>query len=78
MSEKAGVIFYEVNPKHTSQECSCCHYISPTNRDKERFLCEHCGYFCDADLQASINVRERGLKELQLSLLDLLESREDQ
>lgn len=118
MSEKAGVIFHEVNPKHTSQECSCCYYISPTNRDKERFLCEHCGYFCDADVQASINIRERGLKELginlpklpvvhgkvttkepvarlgkslgllgepskppqylQLSLLDLLESREDQ
>lgn len=68
MSEKAGVIFHEVNPRRTSQECSECHYVSPTNRDKERFLCEQCGYFCDADVQASINIRERGLKELGISL----------
>ena len=68
MSEKAGVIFLEINPRHTSQECSCCHYVSPTNRDKERFLCERCSYFCDADVQASVNIRERGLKELGISL----------
>lgn len=68
MSEKAGVMFYEVNPKHTSQECSCCHYISPTNRDKERFLCERCGFFSDADTQAALNIRERGLKELSIDL----------
>lgn len=68
MSEKAGVVFLEINPRGTSQECSCCHYVSPTNRDKERFLCEACGYFCDADVQASINIRERGLKELGISL----------
>lgn len=68
MSEKAGVIFHEVNPRHTSQECCCCHYVSPTNRDRERFLCEQCGYFCDADVQASINIRERGLKELGINL----------
>lgn len=68
VSEKAGVIFLEINPKHTSQECSCCHYISPTNRVKERFLCEQCNYFCDADVQASINIRDRGLKELGINL----------
>jgi putative transposase len=68
MSEKAGVIFFEINPRHTSQKCSQCHYISPTNRDRERFLCEQCGYFYDADVQASINIRQRGLKELGISL----------
>lgn len=68
MSEKAGVIFHEINPRHTSLECNQCHYISPTNRDKERFLCEACNYFCDADVQASINIRERGLKELGINL----------
>lgn len=68
MSEKAGAIFFEINPQHTSQKCSQCDYISPTNRDKERFLCEQCGYFCDADVQASINIRERGLKELGIDL----------
>ncbi|WP_349262937.1 zinc ribbon domain-containing protein [Allocoleopsis sp.] len=38
-----------MNPKHTSQECSCCGYISPTNRDKEKFLCESCGWVADAE-----------------------------
>ncbi len=71
MSEKVGVMFYEVNPKHTSQECSCCHYISPTNRDKERFLCERCGFFSDAATPAALNIRERGLKELGINLFKL-------
>ena len=71
MSEKAGVIFLEVNPRHTSQECSQCGFISPTNRNKERFLCESCGYFCDADIQAALNIRERGLKELGINLPQL-------
>ena len=72
VSEKAGVIFLEVNPRHTSQQCSQCGYISPINREKERFLCESCGYFCDADIQAALNIRERGLNECGINLPKLL------
>ena len=68
MSEKAGVIFIEINPRHTSQECSQCGYVSPTNRDKERFLCEACGHFDDADVDAAVVIRQRGLKELGIIL----------
>ncbi len=68
MSEKAGVIFVEVNPQHSSQECSQCGYISPTNRDKERFLYESCGHFDDADVDAAVVIRERGLQKLGISL----------
>lgn len=68
VSEKAGVIFLEINPRHTSQECSECGYVSPTNRDKERFLCEACGYFADADIDAAVVIRQRGLKELGIVL----------
>lgn len=68
MSEKAGVIYLEINPRHTSQECSECGYVSPTNRDKERFLCEACGYFADADIDAAVVIRQRGLKELGINL----------
>lgn len=71
MSEKAGVIFIEINPRHTSQECSECGYVSPANRDKERFLCEACGYFADADIDAAVVIRQRGLKELGISLPQL-------
>lgn len=48
MAAKSGVIVYEVNPRHTSQMCSECGYISLTNRDKERFICENCGFVADA------------------------------
>lgn len=68
MSEKAGVIFIEINPRHSSQECSKCGYVSPTNRDKERFLCEACGHFDDADVDAAVVIRQRGLKELSIVL----------
>lgn len=64
VAAKLGAIVHEVNPKHTSQQCNCCGYISPTNRKGEKFLCEQCGYLEDADLQASRNILERGLKSL--------------
>jgi IS605 OrfB family transposase len=30
VAAKSGVLVHEINPKHTSQECRCCGYISPT------------------------------------------------
>ncbi|MGF1479148.1 MAG: RNA-guided endonuclease InsQ/TnpB family protein [Cyanophyceae cyanobacterium] len=67
VAAKLGLIVCEVDPKFSSQECSECGYISPVNRDKEKFLCEACGYFCDADTQASHNLLQRGLKSLGIS-----------
>jgi putative transposase len=64
VAAKLGAIVHEVNPQHTSQQCNCCGYVSPTNRKDEKFLCEQCGYLEDADLQASKNILERGLKNL--------------
>ena len=62
VAEKSGKLVLEVDPRYSSQECSHCGYISPTNRDKEKFLCESCGHYDDADVQASINILNRGLK----------------
>ena len=67
VAAKLGLIVCEVDPKFSSQECSKCGYTSPLNRDKEKFLCEACGYFCDADTQASHNLLARGLKALGIS-----------
>jgi putative transposase len=67
VAEKLGLIYLEVNPRFSSQECSCCGYVSPSNRDKEKFLCEECGYIADADIQASMNLLNRGLKTLGIS-----------
>ena len=62
VAEKSGKLVLEVDPRYSSQECSHCGYISPTNRDKEKFLCESCGHYDDADVQASVNILNRGLK----------------
>ncbi len=67
VAAKLGLIVAEVDPKFSSQQCSCCGYISPLNRDQEKFLCEECGYLDDADVQASSNLLTRGLKTLGIS-----------
>ena len=73
VAAKLGLIVAEVDPKFSSQQCSCCGYTSPLNRDKEKFLCEECGYFSDADIQASQNLLNRGLKTLGISPSQLRE-----
>lgn len=67
VAEKLGLIFTEVNPRFSSLECNCCAHVSKTNRKKERFLCEACGYIEDADTQASFNLLNRGLKQLGIN-----------
>lgn len=71
VAQMSGVLVHEINPKHTSQECSCCGYISLTNRDKEKFLCESCGWVADADIDAAVVIRRRGLEELGINLPSL-------
>jgi putative transposase len=68
VTAKSGVRVHEINPKHTSQECSCCGYTSPANRDKEKFLCESCGWMADADVDAAAVIRQRGLSELGINI----------
>jgi putative transposase len=68
LAEKSGVLVHEVNPHHTSQQCSQCGYTSPSNRDGEKFICERCDYAEDADVQASINILNRGLEQLNIKL----------
>ena len=39
---------------------SCCHYIDKENRkSQEYFKCLNCGYEINADLNASINIKNR-------------------
>ncbi|MGK7925054.1 MAG: zinc ribbon domain-containing protein [Spirulina sp.] len=76
MAEKSGKLVLEVDPKHSSQECSHCGYISPNNRDREKFLCESCGYHDDADIQASVNILHRGLKTLRCDPAEVSSAKE--
>lgn len=65
---KSGNLVWSINPCKTSQECSVCHFVSPTNREGEKFLCESCGVLEDADTNASSTIRLRGMVELGINL----------
>ena len=60
IGKKYGIIISLTNAEYTSQQCSYCGYIHKNNRKtQEKFKCIHCGYEQNADLNASINIRER-------------------
>jgi len=61
LSEENGVLLEQVQPAYTSQECSCCGHISEKSRNGELFKCVDCGFELDADQNASINIRNRGV-----------------
>lgn len=49
-----------VNPAYTSQQCSCCGYVSGNNRKtQEEFKCQNCGFEHNADFNASLNILDR-------------------
>jgi hypothetical protein len=52
----------------TSQECSECRYVSPTNRDPEEFICQECDHHEDADVDAAKVILQRGLDGLGIYL----------
>lgn len=72
VAEKFGSIVLKVNPQFTSQTCSNCGHCDKENRKKERFLCLNCGFLADADVQASLNIGNKGLKILGISPNKLL------
>jgi IS605 OrfB family transposase len=57
---REGVGLVLVNPKHTSQECQKCHHISKKNWvGYKLFSCEKCGFECNRDRNASVNIAIR-------------------
>ena len=53
----------KVPPAYTSQRCSSCGETHRASRRGEVYKCISCGYTCDADYNASINILHRGLVE---------------
>ena len=47
----------KVNPYHTSQTCSHCGELG--SRSKGFFVCKHCGYSLNADLNGAINIASK-------------------
>ena len=55
-----GVNFIKVNPKFTTQECSKCGNIKKKELGERIHKCEICGLEIDRDLNAAINIENRG------------------
>jgi IS605 OrfB family transposase len=56
-AEGRGCMVAGVDPRHTSQTCSCCGHVARNNRrSRGRFVCRRCGYELHADLNAARNI----------------------
>ena len=55
-----GIMLVKVSPAYTSQTCSSCGNIDKSSRDGINYKCLSCGYEIDADVNASINILQRG------------------
>lgn len=55
-AQKLGVQVEEINPRWTSQRCSCCGWVRKRNRKGEKFHCDSCGNEANADENAAINI----------------------
>ena len=60
IARKYGIAVAFVQAFYTSQTCPHCGHIDSENRkDQEHFECISCGYKSNADLNASINIKQR-------------------
>lgn len=56
-AEERGCMVAAVDPRHTSQTCSCCgHQARNNRRSRGRFVCRSCGFELHADLNAARNI----------------------
>jgi IS605 OrfB family transposase len=56
-AEERGCTVVAVDPRHTSQACSRCGHTARNNRRSQSvFICRHCGYQLNADLNGARNI----------------------
>ena len=58
-----GVPIIEISPRNTSKTCSKCGYVYKRFKNQRVFHCPKCGLVIDRDLNASINIARKGMKE---------------
>ncbi len=64
-AESAGAVVVLVDPRHTSRECSRCGNIKHDLKLSDRiYHCNACGLTMDRDLNAAINIRNRGIAKV--------------
>ena len=67
-AEEHGIAVVKVDPRHTSQTCSRCGYQQRSNRRSQSlFFCRSCGFQLNADLNASLNIRDKYLASISTS-----------
>ena len=59
LCEENGVLFSQIDPAYTSQECSRCHATNKASRRGEFYKCVACNFEIDADHNAAINILHR-------------------
>ncbi len=64
-AESAGKVVVLVNPRGTSKTCSRCDWVKENLKLSDRmFRCDRCGLEIDRDLNAAINIRNRGIAKV--------------
>lgn len=59
----------DTRPAFTSQCCSVCGHTTSKNRESQAaFACRACGYTNNADVNAAINILNRGLQDFAAGL----------
>ena len=57
LQEKAPSRVEKVRPAFTSQRCSACGHVDANSRESQpRFVCTACGFACNADVNAAVNI----------------------
>jgi putative transposase len=57
LEDKAAGRVEKIQPHFTSQRCSACGHVDPDSRESQaRFRCTACGFACNADVNAAINI----------------------
>lgn len=56
--ELQNISIFFVDPRYTSQKCSCCGTIDKKSRVRSKYHCVSCGYTEHADINAAINIRD--------------------
>jgi putative transposase len=58
-----GHLNLSVPAPYTSLTCPECHYVDKANRvARGMFVCQACGYTAHADINAAVEIRERGME----------------
>ena len=60
-AESAGRKVIQVDPRYTSMMCSSCGHMQDMPQEVRTYDCDACGTILDRDLNAAINIRNKGL-----------------